>query len=315
MGQEKHIEKKILVVYYSQSGQLFEILKNIISQISSPDIQIDYYQISTKPDFPFPWDKVSFFDAFPESFLQIPREIVPPPKEILGTNYDLIILGYQVWFLSPSIPVNSFLKSKYAQNLFAHTPVVTVSGSRNMWIMAQEKIKQRLAVLQSKLMGNIALVDRHINHISVITIVKWMFSGEKKSYMGILPKPGVSEADIKASKRFGLPIKNALLYDNFEELQNKLYELGAVKIKPFLILTDKRANLLFKPWANFVRKKGGAGNPKRQKRLKLFNYYLIIAIWVFMPIVFVIFLLVYLPRYKAIKKEIAYYSSTRLKND
>lgn len=114
--------------------------------------------------------------------MQIPTELILPSEAILNKKYDLIIFAYQVWFLSPSIPANSFLKSDYGKKMLANTPVVTINGSRNMWIMAQEKVKTLLKNANSNLVGNIALVDRAPNLISVITIVKWMFSGEKKTF-------------------------------------------------------------------------------------------------------------------------------------
>lgn len=43
------------------------------------------------------------------------------------------------------------------------------------------KIKTLLKEANSQLVGNVALVDRVGNLISVITIVEWMFSGVKKN--------------------------------------------------------------------------------------------------------------------------------------
>ena len=157
--------KNVLIIHYSQSGQLTEILNNLILPFSSDDeIVITNYIIEMEKEFPFPWNKSAFFNAFPESFLQIPDEIKEPSNEIFEKQYDLIILGYQVWYLSPSIPVNSFLKSTFAKQLFKNTPVITVIGARNMWVKAQEKMKVLLSDLEANLVGNIALVDRNYNH-------------------------------------------------------------------------------------------------------------------------------------------------------
>ena len=139
-----------------------------------------HYEIKLKSNFPFPWNKEEFYDAFPETFLQIPSDLTDLDTNVLKQKYDLIIFSYQVWYLTPSIPANSFLKSDIAKELFNNTPTITVIGARNMWIQAQEKVKRLLKVNNAKLIGNIALVDRHINHISVITIVHWMFSGDTK---------------------------------------------------------------------------------------------------------------------------------------
>src|SRR5690606_6680112 len=159
---------------------------------------------------------------------------------ILNKDYDLILLHYQVWFLSPSIPVNSFLKTPQAKQLLNNRPVVTISGSRNMWFYAQEKIKALLVENGALLKGNIALTDRAGNLISVITIVEWMFTGEKKKHLGIFPLPGVSDKDIRESEKFGHVIANHLCTGNFDNLQPELLKEGAVRVSPYLVAVDKK---------------------------------------------------------------------------
>ena len=85
---------------------------NVIAKplLESKDIAVAFHEIQLENPFPFPWNNETFFGAFPESFLQIPTAFKPVPKEILDKKYDLILLNYQVWYLSPSIPINSFLK-------------------------------------------------------------------------------------------------------------------------------------------------------------------------------------------------------------
>ena len=306
--------KKVLVVHYSQSGQLTEILNNILLPFKASDsVELTHFKIEMEEDFPFPWTKDGFLDAFPESVLQIPSNIKPLPVSITSTKYDLIILGYQVWYLSPSIPFNTFLNVPEVASLLKDTPVITVLGCRNMWVMAQEKVKKKLKALGASLVGNIVLVDRHPNHISVITIVKWMFSGVKRKYLGIFPKPGVSDRDIKESSKFGSTILSTLECGCYEHLQSDLLKKEAVTIKPFLVLADKRANILFAKWAKFIRSKGVAGDKKRSPFLKMFKFYLLFAIWVIAPIVFILFLLTYLPFMGRINQQKKYYSSIECK--
>lgn len=296
--------KNVLVIYYSQSGQLEEIARNIAKPfLNSEEINVSFHEIKLEKPFPFPWDKDSFFDAFPESFLQIPRELKPVPEEILNTKFDLILFHYQVWYLSPSIPVNSFLKSNDAKKLLNDTPVITISGSRNMWIMAQEKIKTLLKEANAKLVGNVALVDRVGNLISVITIVEWMFSGVKKKYLGIFPLPGVSDKDIQESDKFGELMFSALQENNLNDLQPKLLTIGAVKISPYLVTVDRTANKIFNKWSNLIYKHQN----NRKQLLKVFNVYLFLAIWLISPIVYILHLITYPFKLKTIKKETRYY--------
>lgn len=296
--------KNVLVIYYSQSGQLESIARNIAKPLlNSEEINVVFHEIQLEKPFPFPWDKEAFFNAFPESFLQIPTELKPIPAEIVNQKFDLILLHYQVWYLSPSIPINSFLKSSEAKILFNNTPVVTISGSRNMWVMAQEKIKVLLKNNNAQLKGNVALVDRVGNLISVITIVEWMFSGVKKKYLGIFPLPGVSEKDIFESSKFGEIINKNLQNNNFDQLQTQLLENNAVKISSYLVKVDKTANKIFNKWANFI-------NNKKQSRktwLKIFNIYLWLAIWLISPIVYILHVFSYPFVINKIRKEKAYY--------
>ncbi|SFC58203.1 NADPH-dependent FMN reductase family protein [Flavobacterium phragmitis] len=297
--------KNVLVIYYSQSGQLETIARNIAKPfLNDENINVTFHEIQLEKPFPFPWNKDSFFDAFPESFLQIPTALKPVPEEIVNTKFDLILFHYQVWYLSPSIPINSFLKSDDAKKLLNNTPVITISGSRNMWIMAQEKIKALLKEANANLVGNVALVDRVGNLISVITIVEWMFSGVKKKYLGIFPLPGVSDKDIEESSQFG-----EIMLDSFNknslttDLQPKLVNAGAVKISSYLVTVDKTANKIFNKWSNIIYK----NQKKRKQLLKVFNVYLFLAIWLISPIVYILHLISYPFKLKTIKRETQYY--------
>ncbi len=296
--------KNVLVIYYTQSGQL----KQIADQVAKPllddaQINVTFHQIELEKPFPFPWDKASFFDAFPESFLQIPTGLKPVPQAILNQKYDLVLFHYQVWYLSPSIPVNSFLKSPEAKILLKDTPVVTISGSRNMWVMAQEKIKKLLAANGANLVGNVALVDRVGNLISVITIVEWMFSGIKKKYLGIFPLPGVSEKDISESGKFGKIIHAKLQSGDWETLQPELVQNDAVRISSYLVKVDKTANKIFNKWSNFIDSRKNS----RKIWLKVFYVYLFLAIWLISPIVYILHVFTYPLKINSIKRETRYY--------
>jgi hypothetical protein len=152
-----------------------------------------------------------------------------------------------------------------------------------MWIMAQEKIKVLLKEAKAELVGNVALVDRVGNLISVITIVEWMFSGVKKKYLGIFPLPGVSDKDIQESDKFGEAMLSAFKQNKLSELQPKLVALGGVYISSYLVTVDKTANKIFNKWSNLIYK-----NQKNRKTLlKVFNVYLFLAIWLISPIVYI----------------------------
>lgn len=282
------MQKNILVIYYSQTGQLEDIVKNVAQPFENnkEEYNVTYYNIQLKEDFAFPWSSDVFFDTFPESYLQIPSEILPPSEEVLNKKYDLIIFGYQVWYLTPSIPIISFLKSRYAENILKDTPVVTISATRNMWMLSQEKLKVYLKDMKAKLVGNIALVDRHDNYTSVLTILRWLTTGQKEK-SGILPAAGVSDEEIIGSVKYGDIIQKHLKNNDLDNLQPNLIENGAVEIRPFLVRVEKVGNKIFTVWSNLIIKK----KEKRPLLIKFFKVYLMAAIWVISPIVLVLHLL------------------------
>ena len=185
--------KKVLVAYYTQTGQLREIVDSVMQPLlKSREIDVAYEEIKPDPAFPFPWTSDQFFQAMPESVKGIPCEL--EPLSVKGDeNFDLIIVAWQPWFLSPSIPIHAFFQQPAARSVLKGKPVVTIIGSRNMWVMAQERIKEYIKSAGGTLVGNIMLYDKAANLLSVISIIRWMFKGKKDRYMKIIPPAGVSD--------------------------------------------------------------------------------------------------------------------------
>ena len=166
---------RLLVIYYSQSGQLGEIVQNFVAPLEGVDI--DIIRFKPKHDFPFPWNSRNFYYEMPDSVQEVPMELNNINYKY--DKYDLIIFGYQPWFLSPSIPATSLLKNEEFKKILKDTPIITVIGARNMWLNAQESVKRMIHAAGGKLVGNIPLVDRTTNLISAMTIVHWMMTGKK----------------------------------------------------------------------------------------------------------------------------------------
>lgn len=291
--------KRILVIYYTQSGQLKEIADNFVAPFQKQGIPVDFYEIQMETPYPFPWTNESFFGAFPESFLELPQPIKAMPPNIKTQEYDLVVLAYQVWYLSPSIPVTSFLKSEQARRLLEGKPVITLSGTRNMWIKAQEKVRSMLLENRAYIVANIALADRHHNHISVLTVVHWLFTGKKNRYLGIFPLPGVSQEDITNVSQYGdILLKYAQIGNYGTSLQKEIVAQGGVQVKPFLLSAEKKANRLFGIWARAIYQ-----SPRRKFLLKCFHAYLYFAIWILMPIVWLFYWLTYPFFYKKIRRD------------
>ena len=296
------MNKSVLVVYYSQSGQLKKIAENFTAPFLEKKMEIEWLQVKPKNDFPFPWSSKAFFEVMPESVLGIPAELLP--AEFKQSSYDLIVFAYQPWYLSPSIPATSILKNPEFKKRLLNTPVITLIGSRNMWINAQERVRKLLKEADANLIGNIVLTDKHTNLISAITIQYWMFTGKKDKLWGIFPKPGISDEDINSVHLFGAKTSEALLNGNLAGLQKKLTEMRAVEVNSNLMFIEERAPKLFSMWANVIIKKNN-----RNFWLQLFKYYLMFVLFIVSPIVLLINMLFSKPfSLKQIRKKKNYYS-------
>jgi hypothetical protein len=253
----------------------------------------------------------------PESVMQEPAPVKPLPRHVTEADYDLVILGWQPWFLHPSQPTTAFMQSDDAR-LLRGKPVVTIIGCRNMWLNAGEKVKADLQRNGANHIGNIVLTDTNTNLISLLTVIRWSFSGKKEASRW-LPPAGVQEKDINAASRFGQPILDAAraltkarttanyaipagadelapisgngvpaikpaLLPEVASLHQKLLELHSIDLNTGLVLLEQRGIKNFRFWARYIREKGGPGDVARLGRVTQFKRLLLTAIFVLSPV-------------------------------
>lgn len=265
-------------------------------------MDVDWVKIEPEKSFPFPWSSEAFFDAMPETVLEEPIRL--KPYVFKEQKYDLVVLGYQPWYLSPSLPISTFLQEEAFRKRVFDTPVVTISGGRNMWLNAQESVKKHIREAGGRLVANIPLVDRHPNHVSVITIIHWLIGGRKDRKWGVFPLPGVSQSDIDFVRNYGSFVSDALANRNWEGLQDRILSLGRISIPTDIVFIEERAKKIFFVWAGLIKKKGTT--PSRRKRLvSIFKYYLLTALFVVAPLLLLVYYITVWPftRKQLLKKK------------
>lgn len=298
------MQKRILAVYFSQTGQTKAILDNFLKPIITEGNDVEFLQVKPVRSFPFPWPIPDFFDTVPESVNMIPEAL--QPWQTKQQSYDLVVLAWQPWNLSPSIPFNSILQDEQFKALIKDTPVITICGCRNMWLNAQEKNKRLLHAAGAKLVGNIALPDRHINHISYVTIFHWLGTGRKDRKWGIFPKPGVSDADIAGASRFGKIVADYLANGDWPQLQPALVAAGAAPVKYSLMFIERKAGIIFQKWVDIINKHPA----KRKNILVAYRFYIHIALLLASPIILTVNSILVRPfSQKKITRLMTYYRS------
>lgn len=300
---------RILCLYYSQTGQLEKVARSVCEPLlNSDNITVDMFPLEPEIPFEFPWPFMTFFNTFPETVHEDAIALKPLPlsDEQLAA-YDLVIFAYQVWFLTPSLPSSSFLQTEQAKILFKDTPVMTLIACRNMWLMAQEIMKERLEGLGAKLIDNVALIDSASTAMSFVATPLWMLTG-KKGPIGPVPKAGVSDHDIDSAKRFGVAMEQAITQGTQFDAP-LLKGLAAVKINANLILSEKMARRGFVLWGLLIRFIGRKLPILRKPVVALYIVYLLTLILTFVPITAIIKKLLAPLMKDKIAKQVAYFAA------
>jgi hypothetical protein len=273
--------KRVLLVGWSQSGQLDRILQRIAGPLQAAGVCVDHWRLAAREPYPFPWPFWQFFDVFPESVQLDAPPLCPPPP--LADKYDLVILGYQVWFLSPSLPVSAFLQGAEAARLLPGTPVVAVVACRNMWMNAYATLRTRLSALGARLLYHVVLIDRGPTLASFITTPRWLLTGRSDAFLG-MPPAGVAEKDVEGAARFGRALVDALA--SGAECGNAplLSGLAAARVDPKLALSERAGGRAFRVWSRVVRVFGAAGQRRRRPALLVFVAYLVTLIVTLVPL-------------------------------
>ncbi len=274
--------KRVLLVLFSQTGQLARVARRLASPLSgADDVELVEEVLRPRRPYPFPWPLWRFLDAMPESVL-----LDPPALEPLSVradeHFDLVILAYQVWYLAPAGPMTAFLKSEAARRLLGGRPVVTVIACRNMWLLAQETVKQLIGDAGGILRDNVALTDRGSALETFITTPRWLLTGQRDAFCG-LSAAGVSEEDIAGADRFGRALLDALRAQRERGTAPMLAGLGAARVDPRLIFSERAAQRAFSVWSRVIRLGGPQGSVGRLPLLALFSVYLVAMIVLVVP--------------------------------
>ena len=291
----------VAVFYYTQTGQALAIARSLCAPLEAAGCRVLEREIRPVTAYPYPWSSEAFFQVFPESRLGIACAIEPVDLSGAVAEADLVIVAGQSWYLSLSTPLHAFFQSPEVRAYLHGRPVVFVNGCRNMWVMTQSETRRYLREIGARYVGFIELHDRAPNLVSVLTIIRWLFYGRKEATR-LLPAAGVSQRDVADADRFGLTILRTLYDGQWEQLQERLMREGAVTFIPHLYFIERNGYRMWGRWAHFVRRRGGAGDPRRQGRLRLFKAYLFFVLYAVSPFGLLFYWLTYPLRRATLKR-------------
>src|SRR5450631_4422328 len=87
---------RVLVLYYSQSGEVADIASLFTTELSRTGVEVTIERLDPETAYPYPWRSIRrFFDAMPESVLGL-----PPPIRLPGydptSRFRLVVLVSRV---------------------------------------------------------------------------------------------------------------------------------------------------------------------------------------------------------------------------
>jgi hypothetical protein len=274
---------RILVIYYSQSGDAARIAGSLAESLRVPGVEVVVERIVPRHAYPFPWRSVRrFFDVLPECMIGPAPDIIPPAFNP-DDDFQLVILVYQVWFLCPSLPIQGFLKSDAARVLRG-TKVMTVSVSRDMWQSASETMKKLLKAAGAIHIDNAAVTHQGPTWATFITAPRFLLFGKAGPFLGWLPPAGVREEDIAGMSRFGKAITDRLGDLRDPSCGPLLAGHQPVRIKQRFLLPELVGWYWFRAWAYGLRFLGRCGHWLRSIGIYLFIVFLVVGVVMGIPI-------------------------------
>jgi hypothetical protein len=150
-----------------------------------------------------------------------------------------------------------------------------------MWLMAQEVVKQELHDAGAHHCDHIALVDRGSAFATFITTPRWLLTGRKAAFWGF-PAAGVAAEDIRACRRFGLALREALKTDQERHLAPMLRGLRACVVDDRLIASENVGRRSFRIWSRLLR---AVGRPDTLPRRALLVFYLAFLVSLILTVV------------------------------
>ena len=184
--------KKVLTIYYSQAGQTQRAVESFLRGFGK-SVPTDSVAIEPLEKFDFPWSIRNFFRVMPRCVQRKAPEI--KPLQVNWENYEFVILAYQVWFLSPSLPLQGFLNSPSAGGLKGKK-VLALATCRNLWRSAALTLVQMLKKTNCSFLGQITLCELSPLWASFVTTPRWMLKG-KKSPFWFFPAAGIEDQEFE----------------------------------------------------------------------------------------------------------------------
>jgi hypothetical protein len=263
---------RAVVYFYSQTGQLREVADAWTAPLVASGWDVRWVDVEPRVNFPFPWPIRRFFGVFPAAV--DPKALVELAEPAGGFDTEpeeLVILAYQVWYLAPSLPIRSLVKTH--PDSVRNREVVSLIACRNMWYSAAIEMAGLLQSAGARSVRVVAATDTRRQSTSLVTTLHWLLTGSREPFLWF-GRAGVDDAELARVASVGRSVA-----------ESGECPQSAAPIVPSLAAADLLAGTLFRRWGVTVRTVSRFGALARAASLALFALGLGIGIVVGMPLV------------------------------
>jgi hypothetical protein len=235
------MSRRAVVYLYTQTGQSREVAETFVAPLEADGWRIRWVAVQPRVAFPFPWSIRQFFGVFPrvvdpDALVQL----VEPPGGF-GSEQDeeeVVVLAYQVWYLSPSLPIRSLLATH--PEAFRNRRVISLIACRNMWYSAAIEVADLLRAAGARRVEVVAATDTRQQATSLMTTLRWLLTGNREPFLWF-GWAGIGDAELA----------------RVTAVAHSIAEQGcpadAAPVVPTLAAADLFARRLFRKWGMTVR--------------------------------------------------------------
>jgi hypothetical protein len=140
---EEHTPPRVLILYYSFSGQTTGLLNNLSCGLKAQGLEVTLEKLRPLNPPRFPVGSVAA--TFKMMLLTALRQRLPihDPREVVWAGYDLLVLAGPTWSYNPSGPILDLL-DRFGSRLFRGRKVIPLISCRGYWRLHWLGLKRML---------------------------------------------------------------------------------------------------------------------------------------------------------------------------
>ena len=273
---------RALVISYSQSGETTRIARMFADALSAAGVDVACEEIHPRVAYPYPWRSIiRFFDAMPDAILGS-SDTIEPLRFSPSGRYELVVLAYPVWFLSPATPVQAFFRTPSA-GVLRNTEVVTISVSRAMWQRASVAMTRLLAEARAIHCDSIVVTHQGSPLATLISTPRALLFGKRDRLLGVFPTAGVAAKDLERIRVLASVVAHSLTAGR-QGNRSFLRGEAAVTVTRWLAVPELLGWYCFRGSAHVIRFFGTIHRGLRTAGVLGFAVFLVLLILFALPI-------------------------------